>query len=55
MTPVTVPGAPLSVSTRAISETELEVSWEPPIEGNANILLYRVQVIDLIGGKVLSA
>ncbi|XP_022805350.1 hemicentin-1-like [Stylophora pistillata] len=49
-TPLTLPGVPIKVSSKSISETELEVSWIPPQEGSANILFYRVKFIDVSGG-----
>lgn len=48
---MTLPGVPVEVSSKTISETELELSWMQPHEGRANILFYRVKVIDVSGGK----
>ena len=46
-------GAPQNVKVKAISETELEITWESPIETRGRILYYRVRVAEVMGGNNL--
>lgn len=45
----------MSIFTRAVSDTELEVIWEPPQQGSENIVFYWIKVINVDEGKIYSA
>ena len=48
------PNAPQNVKVKAISETELEITWEPPIETRGGIVSYKVRVAEAMGGTNLN-
>jgi len=45
----------VDISTAAVSDTELEVTWKPPRQGSEDIVFYWIKVINVNEGKVFSA
>jgi len=41
----------MRISTAAISDTELKVTWEPPRQGSGDIVFYWIKVINVNEGK----
>lgn len=42
----------MSIVTRAVSDTEIEVIWESPLQGSENIVFYMIKVINVNEGKI---
>ena len=36
------PGPPLNVQARTLSDTEIEVTWSPPVDPHGKLVLYTV-------------